>query len=186
MTEKEDAVIVTTPVYYPFLHAVTDNGRKLVTSDLKNEKGIYQIDFEDFESKIIENDVKLFILCSPHNPVGRVWRKEELERLFDICLRHGVFIISDEIHQDLVYGENRHIPSYQVGNYADRMISIIAPSKTFNLAGAQNSIVIIQSEMLREKWDNYVKGIHVLGGNGFGYIAAEAAYKGGEEWLEEV
>ena len=186
MTEKEDTVIVMTPVYYPFLHAVTDNGRKLVTSDLKNEKGVYQIDFEDFENKIIENNVKLFILCSPHNPVGRVWKKEELERLFDICCRHSVFVISDEIHQDLVYGRNRHVPSYQVGNYANMMISIIAPSKTVNLAGAQNSIVIIQNEMLREKWDSYVKGIHILGGNGFGYIAAESAYRGGEEWLEEV
>ena len=106
MTEKGDAVIVTTPVYYPFLHAVTNNERKLVTSDLINDHGNYSIDFLDFEKKIIENNVKLFILCSPHNPVGRVWKKEELRQLLDICKKHHVFVISDEIHQDLVYGVN--------------------------------------------------------------------------------
>ena len=186
MTEKGDAVIVTTPVYYPFLHAVTNNERKLVTSDLINDHGNYSIDFLDFEKKIIENNVKLFILCSPHNPVGRVWKKEELRQLLDICKKHHVFVISDEIHQDLVYGKNEHVPSLLAGDYEDMMIMIIAPSKTFNLAGAQNSEVIIPNQTLRDKWDKYVKGIRVLGGNAFGYIAAEAAYRGGKEWLEQV
>lgn len=186
MTEKNDAIIVTTPVYYPFLHAVTNNERKLITSDLINDHGNYRIDFQDFENKIIENDVKLFILCSPHNPVGRVWKKEELKQLFDICRKHHVFVVADEIHQDLVYGENKHVPSFSVGDYEDMMIMIIAPSKTFNLAGAQNSEVIIPNPDLREKWDKYVNGIRVLGGNAFGYIAAEAAYRGGEEWLDQV
>lgn len=186
MTNKNDSIIVTTPVYYPFLHAVINNERELITSDLKNESGQYSIDYEDFEKKIIENDVKLFVLCSPHNPVGRVWKKEELERILDICRKHNVFVISDEIHQDLVYGENKHIPAYLVGDYEDMLIMIIAPSKTFNLAGAQNSEVIIPNEKLREKWDKYVNGIRVLGGNGFGYVAAEAAYRGGDEWLKEV
>ena len=186
MTNKNDSIIVTTHVYYPFLHAVINNERELITSDLKNESGQYSIDYEDFEKKIIENDVKLFVLCSPHNPVGRVWKKEELERILDICRKHNVFVISDEIHQDLVYGENKHIPAYLVGDYEDMLIMIIAPSKTFNLAGAQNSEVIIPNEKLREKWDKYVNGIRVLGGNGFGYVAAEAAYRGGDEWLKEV
>ena len=186
MTNKNDSIIVTTPVYYPFLHAVINNERELITSDLKNESGQYSIDYEDFEKKIIENDVKLFVLCSPHNPVGRVWKKEELKRILDICRKHNVFVISDEIHQDLVYGENKHIPAYLVGDYEDMLIMIIAPSKTFNLAGAQNSEVIIPNEKLREKWDKYVNGIRVLGGNGFGYVAAEAAYRGGDEWLKEV
>ena len=186
MTNKNDSIIVTTPVYYPFLHAVINNERELITSDLKNESGQYSIDYEDFEKKIIENDVKLFVLCSPHNPVGRVWKKEELERILDICRKHNVFVISDEIHQDLVYGENKHIPAYLVGDYEDMLIMIIAPSKTFNLAGAQNSEVIIPNEKLREKWDKYVNRIRVLGGNGFGYVAAEAAYRGGDEWLKEV
>lgn len=186
MTEKDDAIIVTTPVYYPFLHAVTNNERKLITSDLINDHGNYSIDFQDFENKIIENDVKLFILCSPHNPVGRVWKKEELKQLFEICRKHHVFVVADEIHQDLVYGENKHVPSFLIGDYEDMMIMIIAPSKTFNLAGAQNSEVIIPNAALREKWDKYVNGIRVLGGNAFGYIAAEAAYRGGEEWLNQV
>ena len=186
MTEKDDAIIVTTPVYYPFLHAVTNNERKLVTSDLINDHGNYSIDFQDFENKIIENDVKLFILCSPHNPVGRVWKKEELKQLFEICRKHHVFAVADEIHQDLVYGENKHVPSFSVGDYEDMMIMIVAPSKTFNLAGAQNSEVIIPNASLREKWDKYVNGIRVLGGNAFGYVAAEAAYRGGEEWLIQV
>ena len=186
MTEKNDGIIVTTPVYYPFLHAVTNNERKLVTSDLKNDNGIYSIDFEDFENRIIMNDVKLFIMCSPHNPVGRVWTAEELKKILDICRKHGVFVISDEIHQDLVYGNHKHTPAFTVGDYEDMMIMIIAPSKTFNLAGAQNSEVIIPDEGLRRKWDKYVNGIRVLGGNGFGYVAAEAAYRGGSEWLEQV
>ena len=130
MTEPEDAVIVTTPVYYPFLNAVKDNGRSLITSDLQNINGTYTIDFSDFEKKIIANKVKLFILCSPHNPVGRVWRKDELQTLFDICHKHNVFVISDEIHHDLTYADNTHIPSLSVGNYDDMMIMLTAPSKT--------------------------------------------------------
>lgn len=186
MTKEQDAVIVTTPVYYPFLNAVKDNRRTLITSDLKEENGIYTIDFEDFEKKIEENQVKLFILCSPHNPIGRVWKQEELQKLFEICRRHNVFVISDEIHQDLVYGGHKHVTSLLFEEYRDMMIVISAPSKTFNLAGAQNSFVIIPDSKIREKWDLYVKAIHVTGGNAFGYIAAEAAYRGGEEWLEEV
>lgn len=186
MTEKNDAVIVTTPVYYPFLNAVKDNGRTLITSDLREDSGVYTIDFEDFEKKIVENQVKLFILCSPHNPVGRVWKREELQNLFEICRRHGVFVISDEIHQDLVYGPHKHVSSLLFEEYWDMMIAISAPSKTFNLAGAQNSFVMIPDETIRKRWDEHLKKLHVSGGNAFGYIAAEAAYRGGEEWLEEV
>ena len=181
-----DAVIVNTPVYYPFLHAVNNNGRRLVTSDLVNHQGVYTIDFEDFEQKITDHQVKVFILCSPHNPVGRVWKREELKQLFDICRKHQVFVIADEIHQDLVYGENRHVSSQLVGEYRDMMVVIKAPSKTFNLAGGQNSLVVIEDEKLRAKWDSYVNGIRILGGNAFGYVAAEAAYAGGEAWLESI
>lgn len=186
MTNPGDAVIVMTPVYYPFFGAVNNNDRKLVTSDLINEKGIYSIDYEDFEQKIVDNNVKLFIMCSPHNPVGRVWKKEELKKVLDICRKHRVFVISDEIHQDLTYDGNENIPAYTIGNYQDMMIVITAPSKTFNLAGGQNSIVMIADEKLREKWDKFVTGVRVLAGNPFGYIAAEAAYAGGEKWYEAV
>ena len=145
LSEPGDAVIVNTPVYYPFLHAVKNNNRKLICSDLINEDGKYHIDYEDFEKKIVENQVKIFILCSPHNPAGRVWKKE-----------------------------------------ADMMVAITAPSKTFNLAGGQNSIVIIPDDKLRKKWDTFVDGIRVRSGNPFGYIAAEAAYRTGVSWLESV
>lgn len=186
MTRPEDAIIVMTPVYYPFFGAVENNGRKLITSELLNDEGTYTINFEDFEKKIIDNDVKLFIMCSPHNPVGRVWTKEELEKIFDICNRHDVFVIADEIHQDLLYEDHHNIPAYSVNTRWDKMIAITAPSKTFNLAGAQNSVVMIADEELRKKWDNYVTGIRVIGGNAFGYIAAEAAYAGGEQWWISV
>ena len=109
LTSVGDSVIICQPVYYPFAESVTDNGRKLVISELKNEDGYYTVDYDDFEKKIIENSVKLFIFCNPHNPVGRVWTREELERMGDICLKHGVFVISDEIHSDFVYGDNKHI-----------------------------------------------------------------------------
>lgn len=186
MTKPNDAVIVLTPVYYPFLHAVQNNQRRLITSDLVNTSGVYTIDFEDFEQKIIDNHVTLFILCSPHNPVGRVWTHKELQTLLNICRKHHVFVISDEIHQDLTFAGHKHTPSFRTGSYDDMMITVTAPSKTFNLAGCQNSIIIIPDETLRQKWDKYVTGIWILSGNSFGYVAAEAAYLGGREWFEEV
>lgn len=186
LTEPDDAVIVMTPVYYPFLQAVTNNERKLITSELVNEDGEYTIDFEDFEKKIIDNDVKAFILCSPHNPVARVWTKEELIRMFEICHRHHVYVISDEIHQDFVFGDKVQIPSYQATEHWDEMVAITAPSKTFNLAGGQNSFMIIADEKLRARWDDFAKRIRLMTGNAFGFVAAEAAYKGGQDWLDKV
>lgn len=186
MTQPGDAVIVTTPVYYPFLNAVKDNGCQLITSQLVNTDGTYTIDFADFEKKIVEHQVKIFILCSPHNPVGRVWTKAELRQLFEICRRHKVFVISDEIHHDLVYEGQEHIPSLSVGDYDDMMIMLTSPSKTFNLAGCQNSIIVIPNENLRRQWDDFTNRLRVTDGNAFGYIAAEAAYTGGRAWYEEV
>lgn len=186
MTKPEDSVIVLTPVYYPFLHAVKNNNRTLITSELVNTNGIYTIDFEDFEKKIVENKVTLFIHCTPHNPVGRVWTAKEQKTLLDICHKHNVFVISDEIHQDFVYENNLHIPCLKIGEYNDMMITLCAASKTFNLAGGQNSLVIIPDEELRKKWDAYITGIRVLSGNPFGYIAAEAAFRDGRPWFEEA
>lgn len=186
MTKEQDSVIVLTPVYYPFMDAVKNNNRTLITSSLVNKNGIYTIDFEDFEKKIVENDVKLFIFCSPHNPVGRVWTRPELERLFSICRKHHVFVIADEIHHDLVFGESRHIPSATVGDYDDMMITVTAPSKTFNLAGCQNSVIIIPDENIRKRWDRFVQCIRIENGNTFGYLAATAAYTEGRAWLEEA
>ena len=186
MTQPNDAVIILTPVYYPFFHAVNNNNRTLVTSELINTDGNYSIDFDDFEQKIIDNNVKLFIHCSPHNPVGRVWTFEEQKKLLDICRKHNVFVISDEIHQDFVYGNHTHIPSLKVGEYNDMMITLCAASKTFNLAAGQNSIVLIPDESIRKKWDTYITGIRVLSGNPFGYIATEAAFTNGRPWFEEL
>lgn len=186
MTNPGDAVIVTTPVYYPFLNAVKNNNRKLIMSDLIETNGTYTIDFSDFEKKIVEEKVALFILCSPHNPVGRVWKREELETLLNICKKHNVFVISDEIHHDLTYADHEHIPSATIGDYDDMLITLTAPSKTFNLAACQNSIIIIPDEGLRQKWDTFINQIRVTEGNAFGYVAAEAAYKEGRPWFEEV
>lgn len=186
MTEKKDAVIVMTPVYYPFFRAVENNDRTLVTSELINDHGIYTIDFEDFEQKIVDNQAKLFIMCSPHNPVGRVWTAEEVDRIIAICKKHHVFIIADEIHHDLLAEGVHHVPTLGRNNYWDNIIMVTAPSKTFNLAGGQNSLVVIPDEGLRKKWDIYTNGIRVLFGNAFGYVACEAAYEGGEEWYQDV
>lgn len=186
LTDPGDAIIVQTPVYYPFLNAVNNNHRTLICSDLKNDSGKYSINYEDFEKKIRENSVKLFILCSPHNPAGRVWKEEELKKLFRICRKYGVYIISDEIHQDLVFDGHKHVPSLSVGDYQDLIITLAAPSKTFNLAGGQNSLVIIPDEKLQKKWDQYTTENRVISGNPFGYIAAQAAYEDGESWLDSV
>ncbi len=185
-TRPSDAVIVLSPVYYPFLHAVKGRGRKLVCCDLKCEDGRYSIDFEAFESLIREHQVKAFILCSPHNPVSRVWTKEELQRLLEICRRHGVFVISDEIHHDLTFNGHTHLPTATVGDYDDMLVTLTAPSKTFNLAGLKNAFVIVPDEGLRAEFDAFTKQINVTGGNAVGYLAAEAAYRRGGDWYEQI
>lgn len=188
LTNKGDGVIINMPVYYPFHNAIKDLDRTLVYSQLINIEGKYTIDFEDFEKKIVENNVKLYILCSPHNPVGRVWTERELDRLLSICKKHNVIVISDEIHHDLILWNNKHIPSGVVSNnkYSDMIITLTAASKTFNLAGMKNSFVIIPGEELRNKFDEYIKMLHEDTGNMLGYYAVEAAYTYGKEWLKTV
>ncbi len=185
LTNKGDSVILLSPVYYPFMEAIVSNERKPVYSMLKNDNGVYSIDFDDFEKKIVENDVKLFILSSPHNPVGRIWDKEELEKLLDICQRYGVYVISDEIHHDFEMTK-KHTPTATIGDYDNILVTVTAPSKTFNLAACQNSFVIIPDEKIREKFKAFVKGTRIYAGNSFGIIAAAAAYQGGEQWLEAI
>ena len=186
LTEPDDAVIVMTPVYYPFLQAVPNNERKLITSELVNEDGEYTIDFEDFEKKIIDNDVKAFILCSPHNPVARVWTKEELTRMFEICHRHHVYVISDEIHQDFVFGDSRHIPAPMVsgGKYRDNLVLVNAASKTFNLAALVHSNIVICDPKLRVQYDEFANMYNRTDFNILGITATEAGYRGGADWLE--
>lgn len=186
LTEPGDAVIVTMPVYYPFHHAVTDNGRKLISSEMINRGGRYYVDFEDFEQKIIDNDVKAFILCSPHNPVSRVWSPEELQQMLDICRRHEVAVISDEIHHDLTFAGAVHTPTMSLTGEDDRIIMFTAASKTFNIAAFRNSFVIIRNPEIRKAWDDFVTPMRLSSGSPMGYIASEAAYRYGKEWLDEV
>jgi cystathionine beta-lyase len=185
-TKPDDAVILLTPVYYPMINAAKWNDRKLVQCDLIRKGMDYTIDFAKFEKDIVDNDVKLFIMSSPHNPIGRVWTPEELRQLMEICRKHGVLVISDEIHQDFVYGEHKHYPTATLGDYDDFCITMTAASKTFNLAGLQNSIVIIPNDALRERYLEYQRRIHTYDGNAFGFVAVEAAYRGGRAWLEEI
>jgi len=188
LTNPGDAVIIHMPVYYPFHHAVEDTGRRLIYSELVNTKGVYTIDFQDFEKKIVDNKVKVFILCSPHNPVGRVWTEEELETMLAICKAHHVTVISDEIHHDLIIGSRPNIPTATVknGGYSDLIITLTSASKTFNLAGMKNSFVIIPGETLRKKFDALVLNLHEDTGNMLGYYAVEAAYTYGRQWLDTV
>lgn len=185
-TKPEDAVIILSPVYYPFANAVKDTGRTLISSELVNSNGVYTIDFEDFEKQIIDHDVKLFIHCTPHNPVGRVWTAEEAEKLLSICDKHDVLVVSDEIHHDMTFDDHKHIPSAIVadGKFADRVITVTAASKTFNLAGLLTSQIIIENEVLLKQFDTFVKSVNQTEVNMLGMTAAEAAYNHGADWLE--
>ena len=187
LTDYGDAVIIQQPVYHPFAAAVTSNKRKLIVNELILQGGHYTIDFEDFESKIKSNNVKLFILCSPHNPVGRVWSKAELERLGEICLRRNVRIISDEIHADIVYsGYTHHVLANLRKEFADITITCTSPCKAFNLPGLQIANIFIANEDIRTAFtDEYAAcGLSQVGT--MGVAACEAAYVGGEQWLEEL
>ena len=186
LTDPGDKVLISTPVYYPFINAIRNNGRTIITSELVNDGGRYHIDFDDFEAKIRDNDVRAFILCSPHNPVSRVWTEEELRTMLDICRKYKVAVIADEIHHDLVFGANSHIPALSLAQDADRIIMFTAASKTFNIAGLQNSCAVIPGDELRAAWDSFMNALSIHQGNAVGYIAAEAAYRYGKEWLEEV
>nr|WP_027871759.1 MalY/PatB family protein [[Eubacterium] cellulosolvens] len=186
-TEPGDAVLVQQPVYYPFMQMIKKNGRKVVNNQLLYRDGRFEIDFADFEKKIIENNVKLFLLCSPHNPVGRVWAREELMRLAEICQRHDVYVFSDEIHADFVYPGYRHTSFFTLGEtYRKKLILGTSPSKTFNMAGLQLSNIIIPDPDTRLAFrkENSVTGYSLP--NVIGMTAAMAAYRNGEPWLEEL
>jgi len=186
-TREGESVLIQQPVYYPFREVIEDNNRKLVNSPLKLDNGYYQIDFEDFENKILEHDVKLFILCSPHNPVGRVWKKWELEKIGEICLKHHVIIVSDEIHSDFVYPEYKHIVFASLSQELSEItITCTSPSKTFNLAGLQVSNIFISNQVLRDKFQRAVAGSGYDQINLMGLIACQSAYEDGKEWLQQL
>ncbi len=183
-TEEGDAVLIQTPVYYPFKNMILANNRKLVTSSLFEKDGKWQIDFDDFEKKIIENKVKLFVLCSPHNPVGRVWTREELERISQICLKHNVLVFSDEIHNDFIFEPHKHtVYSTLSKEAAENSIVATSASKTFNLAGLQFSVMFIQNPQIRAKFSDARNATGYDEPNLMGLAATQAAYEHGKEWL---
>lgn len=186
LTNEQDGVLITPPVYYPFKDAVVNNNRTLVESPLMRLEDHYELDYEDFERKIKEQNVKLFIFCTPHNPVGRVWKRDEIVKVLDICKKYGVYVIADEIHQDIIMDGYQKVTAAATGNYDEIMVTLTAATKTFNLAGCQNSIVVIPNESLRKRYDDYLTRLRITGGNAFGYIAVQSAYDGGRKWLDEV
>ncbi|MDR1802240.1 MAG: pyridoxal phosphate-dependent aminotransferase [Treponema sp.] len=186
-TGAGDGVLIQPPVYYPFREAVEATGRRLVTSPLSYTGGKYGINFNDFEDQIIKNNVKAFILCSPHNPVGRVWTKNELTQMGRICLKHNVTVISDEIHCDFVYGTVKHTVFGAINEkFLNNSIICTAPSKTFNLAGLQAANIFIAEPALRTRFREEVVNTGYSQLNTMGLVAAEAAYRGGGEWLDEL
>lgn len=198
LTEPGDGVVILEPVYYPFRNAIRETGRTVCAVPLINEGGRYRINYDALEREIVESGAKVHIMCSPHNPVGRVWRREEIKRVMGICRKHGVYVIADEIHQDLVIqeaewgGENPFRENMAAasagapGEYDSILITLTSASKTFNLAGMQNSFVIIPEEALRKKFDRFTTKIHIKDGGNLGYISYTAAYEQGREWLQEL
>ena len=180
-------MLIQQPVYYPFSEVILDNGRRRVSSDLVLKDGHYEIDFTDFEQKIIANQVKLFLMCSPHNPAGRVWTREELETVAGICHKHNVIVVADEIHEDFVWTERPHIPYATLGEtFAQQAVICTAPSKTFNLAGLQVSNIFIPNYELRRKVRHEINAVGYSQLNTLGLVACEAAYQYGLPWLKEV
>ena len=187
LTRKGDAVLIQPPVYYPFATAIQLTERVVVNNNLVYSDGHYQIDFEDFERKIADNQVKMFILCNPHNPVGRVWSKEELRRMGEICKKYHVLVLSDEIHHDFVFPGVIHTPFVCAGEgFQEFTLTCTAPSKTFNLAGLKTSNIIVLNESLRETFRKGVTRAGLGGLNCFGVFATEAAYTYGDQWVDEL
>lgn len=186
-TEPGEAVMIQQPVYYPFAESVRVNKRKLVNNQLVYKDGKYEIDFDDFEKKIVEEKVKLFLLCSPHNPVGRVWSRDELIRIADICMRHDVYVFADEIHSDFIYSSFAHTSYMTLGDgYRDKLILGTSPSKTFNMAGLQVANIIIPNKDVREKfrYENMITGYSQC--NAVGLEATKSVYTKGDKWVDEL
>lgn len=186
-TKKGDAILIQQPVYYPFANKVTENDRQLVVNPLVLKNGRYEMDFADMERKIVDYHVKMLLLCSPHNPVERVWTKEELLRVGEICQKHGVLVVSDEIHADFTYAGHTHRVFASVkSEFADFTITCTAPSKTFNLAGLQNSNIFIPNRQLRHAYKKELSACGCGGTNCMGMAACQAAYEAGADWLEQL
>lgn len=186
-TKEGEAVLINTPVYPPFARSIKLNNRRLITNSLVEKDGLFEIDFDQLEKDFVEEDVKLYVLCNPHNPGGRVWEKEVLEKIGQLCQKHGVLLVSDEIHQDLALFGNKH-QSFNTVNEDFKEFSLILSSatKTFNIAGTKNSYAIIENPKLRVAFQKRQLANNQHEISGLGYLATEAAYRSGEEWLSEL
>ena len=186
LTEKGDKIAVQPPVYHPFFHVVNDTERNLVYNPLIRTESSYEMDFENLK-QLAKNGLKALLISNPHNPVGRVWNKNELLRLGEIARKYDFLIISDEIHQDLIYSDYKHIPLASLSeDLAQRTITCIAPSKTFNVAGLASSVIIIPNQKLKKQYEKLLSAMHLDSGNLFGHIAMQAGYENGKEWLEQL
>lgn len=187
LTQAQDVVLIQQPVYHPFAFAVQKTGRKLAVNELIYEDGRYRIDYEDFAQKISQQGVKVFILCNPHNPLGRVWTREELTNMGDICLEHGVIVIADEIHEDFIYEGHKHVVFADLSpGYNDITITCTAPSKTFNLASLPLSNIFIANSAMRERFTRAYERLGLGHVGVMGIAACQAVYESGDEWLEQL
>ncbi|MDR2562681.1 MAG: PatB family C-S lyase [Prevotellaceae bacterium] len=186
-TEPGDKILINSPVYHPFMYAINDHGRTIVKNSLTlDDKGLYSIDFDDLEAKLAEG-VKMYLFCSPHNPVGRVWTREELQRIGDLCVKYEVLLISDEIHSDLIFRPHKHIHTASLSeSIARQTVTLLAPSKTFNLAGTSTSAIHTVNRRYLDALNKLINSLHITQGNIFGNVAFEAAYNFGDEWLEQL
>lgn len=186
-TEEGDSVLINTPVYPPFARSVKLNKRKLITNSLVEQDGLFQIDFDQLERDLVENDIKLYILCNPHNPGGRVWEKDILEKIGHLCQKHGVLLVSDEIHQDLALFGHQHVSFNTINpSFKDFALVLTSATKTFNIAGTKNSYAVIENPQLRKAFQarQLANNQHEI--SGLGYLATEAAYTQGKPWLTEL
>lgn len=186
-TEPGDSVLIQQPVYYPFSEVIRDNDRVIVSSDLiLGEDNRYHIDLEDFEKQIVDHDVKLFLLCNPHNPSGRVFTKEELTGMGDLCVKYGVKVVSDEIHNDFVFQGEHTVFASVKKEYEDLCVVCTSPSKTFNLASMLISNIFIPGEEMRKKFQHEVDAAGISQLSALGIVAAQTAYKKGDEWYHAM
>jgi len=185
-TQPGDSIIIQPPVYFPFSTAVENHGRQLLTNPLHYDGNQYSINFNDLESKI-SSTTRMLIFCSPHNPTGNVWKPDVLQRIGEICLKNNILLVSDEIHADLIYAGYKHTPTASLSEeIARRTITCMSASKTFNLAGLSTAYLIIPDKRLRAQYEKMLDHVHVGAGNIFGFIATEAAYEKGEDWLRQL
>lgn len=186
-TKEGEAVLINTPVYPPFARSIKLNNRRLITNSLVEKDGLFEIDFAQLEKDFVEEDVKLYVLCNPHNPGGRVWEKEVLEKIGQLCQKHGVLLVSDEIHQDLALFGNKHQSFNTVNkNFKEFSLILSSATKTFNIAGTKNSYAIIENPKLRLAFQKRQLANNQHEISGLGYLATETAYRYGEDWLTEL